>query len=193
LTGLWNLEDYLAHDAYIVAASAIVYNAIGRLEDGDEFQRAFKVHVESPATLCIPLLLAAFSIGNGATIYHPDFFQVPTDFWLNTYWLLMCGTTIYLLTYGSKALLLLREDPRSRTVATVYLIAAGFGILTCIIRIITAYATPLQQLGPTSSLAVWIPACACGALFAIMSAQSWRNKLKWFKPKEEASPGSVTP
>ena len=31
LTGKWNLEDYIGHDAYIVAASAIVYNALGRL------------------------------------------------------------------------------------------------------------------------------------------------------------------
>lgn len=188
LTGMWNLEDFIAHDAYVVAASAVVYNAIGRIEDGAEFQRAFKVHVETPATLCIPLLLAAFSFGNGAAMYHPDFFQVPTDFWLNTYWLIMCGTTAYLLAYGSKALLLLRLDERSRTVATVYLIAAGFGIITCLIRIATAYITPLQNLGPAASLAVWFPACACGALFAIMSAHAWKAKLRWFKPKAGDAP-----
>lgn len=192
LTGMWNLEDYLAHDAYVVAASAVVYNAIGRLEDDGEFQRAFKVHVETPATLCIPLLLAAFSIGNGAALYHPDFFQVPTDFWLNTYWLIMCATTIYLLAYGSKALLLLRLDERSRTVATVYLIAAGFGILTCVIRIVTAFVTPLQGFGAASSLAVWVPACACGALFAVMSAHSWKTKLKWFRPKGGSGLSRVT-
>lgn len=33
LTGVWNLEDYIGHDCYIVAASAIVYNALGRLQD----------------------------------------------------------------------------------------------------------------------------------------------------------------
>src|SRR6476619_3742383 len=77
LTGKWNLEDYLGHDAYIVAASAVVYNALGR----------------------------------GAAIYRPDFFDVPTDFWLNTYWLLLCGMLIYLLGYGSRALLILRGDP----------------------------------------------------------------------------------
>lgn len=185
LTGMWNLEDYIAHDCYIVAASAVVYNVIGRLEEGTELQRAFKVHVETPATLCIPLLLAAFSIGNGAAMYHEDFFQVPTDFWLNMYWLLMCGTTIYLLAYGSKALLLLRLDERSRTVATVYLIAAGFGILTCVIRIATAFVPPLQNIGLGASLAVWFPACTCGGLFAVMSAHSWKTKLRWFKPTQE--------
>jgi len=59
-------------------------------------------------TLCIPLLLATFSVGNGAAIYRPDFFDVPTDFWLSTYWLLLCGLLIYLLVYGSRALLILR-------------------------------------------------------------------------------------
>src|SRR5215216_5687612 len=49
------------------------------------------------ATLCIPLLLVTFSLGNGAKIYKADFFQVPTDFWLNIYWLLLCGILIYLL------------------------------------------------------------------------------------------------
>src|SRR6476659_10298085 len=82
LTGKWNLEDYLGHDAYIVAASAIVYNALGRLEHDHAMHRRFKQFVERPATLCIPLLLVTFSIGNGARVYRSDFFEVPTDFWL---------------------------------------------------------------------------------------------------------------
>ena len=58
LTGMWNLEDYIGHDAYIVAASAVVYNALGRLQDDHAMQTSFKQYVERPATLCIPLLLA---------------------------------------------------------------------------------------------------------------------------------------
>ncbi len=84
LTGKWNLEDYIGHDCYIVAASAIVYNALGRLQDDNAMQASFKQYVERPATLCIPLLFATFSLGNGAAIYRPDFFDVPTDFWLAT-------------------------------------------------------------------------------------------------------------
>ncbi len=83
LTGTWNLEDYIGHDCYIVAASAIVYNALGRLQEDEAMQEGFKQYVERPATLCIPLLLATFSVGNGAAIYRPDFFDVPTDFWLS--------------------------------------------------------------------------------------------------------------
>jgi hypothetical protein len=178
LTGKWNLEDYIGHDCYIVAASAIVYNALGRLQDDHHMQRSFKQWVERPATLCIPLLLATFTLGNGARIYKPDFFEVPTDFWLNTYWLLLCGTLIYLLGYGSRALLVLRKDPRSRRIANVYLVASASGILACVVRIITAYVTPIQAL--EGGTLVWFFACMCGAGFALASAHSWRIKTKWF-------------
>src|SRR6195952_6061271 len=60
LTGMWNLEDYLGHDCYIVAASAIVYNALGRLQDDHALHATFKQYVERPATICIPVLLGAF-------------------------------------------------------------------------------------------------------------------------------------
>ena len=178
LTGVWNLEDYIGHDCYVVAASAIVYNALGRLQDDNATQAAFKQYVERPATLCIPLLLATFSLGNGAAIYRPDFFTVPTDFWLSAYWLLLCGTLIYLLGYGSRALFVLRQDPRSRRIANIYLLASASGITACTIRIITAYVPPLQDL--EGGTLVWFFACFCGAGFALTSAHSWRIKTRWF-------------
>ena len=107
-------------------------------------QRSFKQYVERPATLCIPLLLVTFSLGNGARIYKPDFFTVPTDFWLNLYWLLLCGTLIYLLGYGIRALLVLRKDPRSRRIANIYLVASVSGIMACVVRITTAFVPPMQ-------------------------------------------------
>jgi len=178
LTGMWNLEDYIGHDMYIVAASAIVYNALGRLQDDHAMQTTFKQYVERPATLCIPLLLAAFSLGNGAAVYSADFFQLHTDFWLSTYWVLLCSTLIYLLGYGSRALLILRKDPRSRTVANVYLAASVSGMLACVVRIVTALVPSLQPI--ENGTLVWFFACLCGAGFALTSAHSWRVKTKWF-------------
>ena len=178
LTGKWNINAYLGHDCYIVAASAIVYNALGRLQDDNALQAAFKQYVERPATLCIPLLLATFSIGNGAKIYRPDFFEVPTDFWLNMYWLVLCGTLIYLLVYGSRALLILRKDPRSRRIANVYLAASASGVIACVVRITTAFVTPIQAL--EGGALVWFFACICGGGFALAAAHSWRIKTRWF-------------
>jgi hypothetical protein len=50
--GVWNLEDYIGHDWYLVAASAIVYNAIGRLAEDHTMAALFNRHVEFPATMC---------------------------------------------------------------------------------------------------------------------------------------------
>ena len=178
LTGEWNLQNYVAHDCYIVAASAIVYNAVGRLADDHALQESFKQYVERPATLCIPLLLATFTLSYGSKTYARDFFALPTDFWLSVYWILLCGTLAYLLVFGSRALLVLRTDPRSRRIANFYLLASASGISACVLRIVTALITPLQT--QLSAGLVWTFACLCGAGFALTSAQSWQQKVRWF-------------
>lgn len=179
LTGMWNLEDYLGHDCYIVAATAIVYHVLGRLGDDHLLQAKAKQFIQYPATICIPVLLATFSAGNGAAIYRGDFFDVPTDFWLDGYWLLLCGFLIYMLIYASRALLVLRRDPRSRKIADIYLAACAAGVAACAVRIITATIDQLQSL--SSTLLIWTFACTCGAGFALGSAFSWRRRIKWIQ------------
>ncbi len=179
LTGEWNLQNYIGHDCYVVAASAIVYNALGRLGDDNVFQASFKQYVERPATLCIPLLLATFSLSYGSRTYARDFFELRTDFWLTVYWLLLCTTLTYLLGFGSRALLVLRKDPRSRRIANVYLIASASGMAACVVRTITALVPSFQ--GSVGAGLVWFFACLCGFGFALTSAYAWREKVKWFQ------------
>jgi hypothetical protein len=179
ITGEWNLQNYIGHDCYVVAASAIVYNAVGRLADDHALQASFKQYVERPATLCIPLLLATFTLSYGSKTYARDFFALPTDFWLSVYWVLLCGTLIYLLVFGSRALLVLRQDPRSRNIANLYLVASASGISACVVRIVTAVIPPFQ--GPLTAGLVWLFACLCGAGFAVTSAHSWRQRVRWFQ------------
>lgn len=174
-TGQRNLEDLIAHDAYIVAASAIVYNAISRLKD-EHRQARFRLCVETPATLAIPLMFLTFTSGAGVQRFHPDFFRVGTDLWLTAYWLLMTGITTWLLTYGSRALIALRRDPESRFIATVYLVSATMGISACIVRAVTACVPGEFQTSLTASLMVWIPSCLCGTGFALMSAWTWKTR-----------------
>jgi hypothetical protein len=178
LTGIWNLQAYIGHDCYIVAGSAIVYNAVGRLQDDVAMQKMFTQYVERPATLCIPVLLGLFTMSNASREYSPDLFTMPTDGWLTAYWIVLCGTIIYLLAFGGRALLVLRADPQSRKVANVYLLATVSGILACTLRIITALVPSLQPW--EDGRFVWFFACMCGAVFALASAHSWLVKTKWF-------------
>lgn len=179
LTGIWNLEDYLGHGCGIVAAAAIVYHTLGRLGDDHVLQAKFTRYVQYPATVCIPLLLATFTAGQGAAVYRADFFDVPTDLWLAAYWLLLCAFLIYLLGYASRALLVLRRDPRSRNVADIYLAASVAGMAACAVRIITALLDGRHSLD--GSWLIWIFACVCGAGFAFGSASSWRRRVKWLR------------
>ncbi|QFG08891.1 membrane protein [Mycobacterium phage MalagasyRose] len=180
LTGSYNIEDYLAHDCYVVAASAILFNVVGRTHAHSALQRSFRLRVELPATLCIPLMLATFTISNGADVYRSDFFTVPTDFWLNMYWLILCAMLMYLLGSGVVELRALREDPRSRPVATAYAWACLAGMLACVVRLATAFVPQIQHL-PLSAALVWLPACVCGAVFAVVSGRSWAAKVRWLK------------
>lgn len=177
-TGEMNLQNYIAHDCYIVAASAIVYNNLGRLEARERFQWAFRQYVERPATLCIPLMLATFTMGNGDSVYRPDFFDVPCDIWLTLYWILFCGTVVYLLSYGVRSLLILRSDARSKNIANVYLIACINGIAACLIRIYCCFDYDFE-LGIGNPL-TWTTACLCGGIFAAASGYSWLEKVRWF-------------
>lgn len=184
LTMCWNLEDYLGHDFYVVAASAIVYNTLGRLDPSHQLRRNFKQYVERPATICIPVLLATFTLGNGTRVYRDDFFTVPTDDWLTIYWVVLCSLLIYLLGYSIRALTILREDPRSRKVATTYIYGCAFGILGCVIRTFTAFI-PAIQCNCGSAL-VWISCCLCGGAFATSGAYSWIQKQRWFTPTRQS-------
>ncbi|MGY4648841.1 hypothetical protein ACVWWN_002637 [Mycobacterium sp. URHB0021] len=51
-------------------------------------------------------------------------------------------------------------------------------MLACVVRIVTAFVTPIQAL--EGGTLVWIFACTCGAGFALASAHAWRTKTKWF-------------
>lgn len=178
LTGVWNVNAYIGHDCYIVAASAIVYNAMGRLQDDAAMQKMFTQYIERPATLCIPVLLVLFTMSNASREYSPDLFTMPTDAWLSAYWAVLCGTISYLLVFGGRALFVLRKDPQSRKIANIYLAATASGVAACSIRVLTALVPSLQPW--ENGRLVWLFACTCGAVFALASAHSWLVKQKWF-------------
>lgn len=173
-TGMWNLEDYLGHDLYVVAASSVVYHALWLLSSDDEIRADFKKYVEYPATLSMPIMLFLFTAGAGDDKYEADFFDATGTF-LTAYWAVMCGTIIYLLGYAVRALVVIARDPEYRAIAIIYAVAAWCGINCCLARVISS-AVP--ELKTDDNLAVWIWAALCGAGFALGAAGSWLIKLR---------------
>lgn len=178
-TGWWNIEDFLGHDAYVIAASAVVFNCLGRFS-GEVLQDRFKRHVELPATLCIPILFATFTAGAGVTEYRTDFFRVPCDIWLSLYWIVLCGTLIYLLGYAWRALIPMWLVPEARRLATLYMVSAGSGVGACVARLVTLALPAEWQDTFRASFPVWVLACGCGAGFAAISGWTWRQHVRSF-------------
>lgn len=180
LTGEWNLQNYLGHDAWIVAASCICCNAVGRLRsvNGLDTQTRFKLWVEYPATLVIPINLALFTLSGATKTYYADMFRdapTNTNGWLIAYWMVLGATLAHLALYGCRALWLVRRDPRSRRIANIHLLAAGLGALAAIIRVVAA---PFNCHDGTISLTLCF---ACGIIFALISAHSWQAKVRPYR------------
>lgn len=176
LTGWINLEDYIAHDAYLVSASAFAYNALERVDEGPYLERSFKLYVEAPATVAIPLTLFTFALSRSTDQYADDFLQLPVDFWLAAYWCILCATHVHLLGYTCKLLFILRDDPRSTPVANAYLVSCLCGITASLTRVIVSF---LPGIPPAiGSGVVWLFACASGVGFAVTGAASWMGKNK---------------
>lgn len=179
-TGIYNLEDYLAHDLYIVAASAIVYNVTGRLGNNHIFQQRFTRWVEYPATIAIPVLLAAFTQSQVATsVWAGDFLALQPDWWLAVYWLGFAVTVTLLLGYAVRGLRILRRSPNPGT-ANAYLLACWCGILACLVRSVTALHPTLREW--ENGALVWLFSLTCGAVFAVTAGKSWIQRTKIIIP-----------
>lgn len=177
IIGLWNVEDLLGHLCLIVAVTAIIHHGLARLTHESHIPRLFRKHVAVPLRLGVPLLVSVFVIADEA--YHPDLFPAHvSNVWLGTYWLVLGGLLIYLLSYASRVLLILRADPRSTATVDLYLISAAFGVAANLIQMGTAWA------GIDITLPVWFCACLAAIGFAYGSARSWQAKIAWFTTRQ---------
>jgi hypothetical protein len=180
ISGMWNLEDFLGHVSYVVAAVALAQTVLSRITDDDRLQEIGTQWIERPATVCIPLMLAAWALGNGSKIYRSNFYEVPGDAWLKIYWLLFSIMLIYLLAWTLRGVLFLRRIPRHRPTATVYLVLVVAGIAVCTARIVTEWCS-----WPEHGVVGWLSTFAGGIIFAVAAARSWRTKTRWFERRPD--------
>jgi hypothetical protein len=186
LVGRWNVDNLLGHICLIVAVIAVIHHGLARLTSESQRRALFRRHIETRVGLGVALLVAVFIIADEG--YHPDLFsaQVSTV-WLGAYWLVLGGLLIYLFTYASRVLLILRADPRSTATVDLYLMSAAFGVAAIVIQMGTALA------GIDGALAVWLCACLGAIGFAYGSARSWHAKVAWFTPGNEPPPQAIPP
>jgi hypothetical protein len=186
LTGQWNLEAFVAHVLCIGADAAIVHHVAWRVLDRAELGRAFHTHVELPATLAVGLMFAFLELGNGVRIRRRCFYLVPTDIWLTLYWLVFCAVLAYMLLYSARAMLAVRRNPRSRTVATIYLCATTCGIEALLARAVEAVFPALNNDVGLLVAAIW--GCEAVIAFAAGAGYSWRQKRRWFTERPDLEP-----
>lgn len=173
-TGQWNIEDWAGDCCYIGAAGMIGTHVGSRLDvTHDEFRAGFKRHFEYPMTILVPVLLALLIKSPNASSDSPDMGDNPTDYWLDTYWTLLCGFIAYTLYQTTRALRILRRDPRNKTTATIYLAACTTGIVACALRIITTWTDD------NYSQWLWVGECAVAIACALAAGRSWRQKVLW--------------
>jgi hypothetical protein len=180
ISGMRNVEDYLGHVSYLLAAVALVQTVLSRVIDDDRLQAIGTQWVERPATVCIPLMFAAWASGNGSKVYRSNFYEVPGDAWSKIYWFLFCAMLIYLLAWTLCGLLVLRRVPRHRPTATVYLALVVAGIAACTARIVIQWCS-WSERGAVG----WLSTFAGGIIFAVAAARSWRNKTRWFRRRPD--------
>lgn len=171
VTGRWNVEDFSGHCLFIAAAAATVYHALSRMQD----QSKFLPHAVSVVILAFAARLYLFVSSDGSRRYGQDYLAMHAGALTAAYWIVTCGTVIYLLAYASRLMLVLRTNPRHRRTANVYLCGAAIGTLTCIAKILDATtATQSMQL-PTQ---IWMGCCIGVSGFAFGHGYSWRQRTR---------------
>lgn len=174
--GIWSLEDLAGHLICTMAGMCFIYHLICRLGDDEIFQWRWKMYVERPASVIVPMVVVAFWMSSKVRSFKHNLFAVQADGWLEIYWTLQCGFIIYMMIYAAWATLILRQDPRSRTTANIYLTASGLGVLACLVKIATAFDPNLT--GEAHGIVVWLFVCLACVFYSLGSALSWIGKSR---------------
>lgn len=176
LTGQWNVAGLMAHFLCIASDAAIAYHVAWRAHWDEDFRHGFKTHVELPATFAIAVMFALWATGNGANVRVRCFYLVPLDLSMRIYWAVFCLALAWILLYAVQSMVKLRQDPRSRTTVTIYIVASCSGIGSLVLR--TVELAPSLNTG-AGMLAASIFGCGAIGGFAIGAGYSWIRKTKW--------------
>jgi uncharacterized membrane protein len=169
LTGIDHVASFLGQLSGLAALSTCIYAAVSRLVPHDEVETVMR-RAEYPVAFAILIMLIA--LANTRALRqraHPDMLQVPPDPWLAVYWVVLIVIAIYLAGFLLRMLLVLRTDPRSRTVAT--LLAAG-----SVLTVVSFAAVAWDIASPIPSAIIW--AISGAAVITWSLAAYWSVRLR---------------
>lgn len=174
VAGIAHLRDYFGHLCFLAALAAMIYVVASRLLP-DRHIESFMRRIEITGAVAALSMLVCLMSSN--SLRRPpccsDFFQVPRDSWLSAYWVIASGICGYLLLYLVNLLFVLREDPRNRLIATLFITGASIRFV-----FIATLLTNTISAGRLSSIWIWVPLCISSGLFAFGAAWPSRGSLR---------------
>ena len=176
LTGIDHVAGFLGQLCSLAALCTCIYAAISRLVPDEKIEPMMR-KAEYPVALAILLMLIAFAnTGELSRRGQPDMMRVPRDAWLTLSWVVYLCTAIYLSGFLTRLLLVLRTDPRSRSVAT--LLALGSAL-----TIGTLAAAGWAMITPIPSAMIW--AIGGAAVISWSLAAYWSVRLRFQRTERE--------
>jgi uncharacterized membrane protein YiaA len=177
LTGVWNLEELIGHIGYFIGMFSVLFLVVSRLDmDRQQFRSYVRYRIELPAVLIISFMTIIFVTGLGRH-YIPDTVRSQTTEWLRLYWLVISVALTFILYQITRALLILRTDPRSRKAATAYLVAVGTSA-ACLVAF--QLEIPILQ---------WLSIRVEVVAYAIAASYTWHSKQRVDVPSDYLLPG----
>jgi hypothetical protein len=177
VTGVWNLEELLGHIGYFVGMFAVLFLVVSRLDMTErQFKSYVRYRIELPGVLIISFLVIVFVTGLGRR-YIPDTVQAQTTEWLRVYWHIVAIGLTFILFQITRALFILRQDPRSRKAANAYLAAVAVSVVGLV-----AFQLEIPQLQ-------WLIIRAEVIAYAIAASYTWHCKQRVGVPSDYLLPG----
>ncbi|MCX8563946.1 hypothetical protein OS122_23910 [Mycolicibacterium mucogenicum] len=170
-TGLWHVHYLLAHWLLLVGGACAVANFLTRLGDDHAVKSFFRVYVELPLALTLPLMLAAFALSR-VNRQPADFLPSPSDAWLKAYWIIVCAMGLRLIACALHCLAILRRDQRHRVVADIYILGCLAGLVVIATQLGALFVPKLW-----GSMPPLVAGCVTVAIFACSATYSWHRRV----------------
>lgn len=169
--GVWHIEDFIGHVAFLIAIAAGVYYTLERVADDEYLHQAFKQWIEYPLTLLVPIMFGTYVQSATTHVYSGLLTEAANDGWMTAYRLMIYGAVIYLTGYGVRVTMHLRRvDPPSRLVADLLTVGGALAIASCLFGIVATI--PVLHVGSLDTVAILLMYLGV-SLGAVTAAASW--------------------